>query len=50
MQRLLYFLDNRRRDGGEIFSLMLRPRSRAQDDSWYSFMLETELKEGRMEG
>jgi hypothetical protein len=35
------FLDSRLTDGGEV-NLMSRPNVIAQEDSWYSFLLETE--------
>jgi hypothetical protein len=40
--RLPHFLDNRLTDGGEVVSLMHRPPFTLQEDSWYSFLLETE--------
>jgi hypothetical protein len=40
--RLLHFLDNRLRDGGEVVSLMCRPSFTPKEDSWYSFLLGAE--------
>jgi hypothetical protein len=33
---------NRLTDGGEVVSLMRRPRFTPQEDSWYSFLLEAD--------
>jgi hypothetical protein len=42
-QRLPHFLDNRLTDGVEVVSLTRRPAALySQEDSWYSFLLETE--------
>jgi hypothetical protein len=38
----LHFLDNRHRDGGEVASLTRRPLFLSQEDSRYSFLLESE--------
>jgi hypothetical protein len=40
--RLPHFLDNRPTDGSEIVSLTRRPPLTAQEDFWYSFLLEAE--------
>jgi uncharacterized protein YpbB len=41
------FLDNRLTDGGEVVSLTRRQAALyAQEDSWYSFLLETESTPG----
>jgi hypothetical protein len=37
-----HFLDNRLTDGGKVFSHTRRPLFTPQEDSWYSFLLETE--------
>jgi hypothetical protein len=42
MSSLSHFIDNRLTDGGEMVSLTRRPRFTAQEDSWYSFLLEAE--------
>jgi hypothetical protein len=40
--RLPHFLDGRLTDGSEIISLMRRPQALyPQEDSWYTFLLET---------
>jgi hypothetical protein len=44
--RLPYSLDNRLTDGGEVVSFKRQPPFTAQDDSWYSFMLEAESTPG----
>jgi hypothetical protein len=45
--RLLFFLDNRLTDGGEVVSLTRRPTALyPQEDSWYSFLLEAESTPG----
>jgi hypothetical protein len=47
MSRLPHFLDNRLTDGGEAVSLTRRPAARnPQENSWYSFLLETESTPG----
>jgi hypothetical protein len=46
MSRLSHFLDNRLTGGGKVVSLTHRPPFTAQEDSWYSFMLEAELTPG----
>jgi hypothetical protein len=38
----MFSLDNQFTVGGEVVSLMRRPPFIAQEDSWYSFMLEAE--------
>jgi hypothetical protein len=44
MWRLPHFLDTLLTDGGEVLSLTRRPGAiYAQEDSWYSFLLEAEL-------
>jgi hypothetical protein len=52
--RLPHFLENRLTDGGEVVSLTRRPGALyPKEDSWYSFLLETELTSGaclRLEG
>jgi hypothetical protein len=40
--RILHFLDNWLKDGGEVVSLTLRPLFTPQEDSSYSFLLEAE--------
>jgi hypothetical protein len=44
--RLAHFADSRLTDGGEVVSLMRRPPVTAQEDSWYSFLLEAESTPG----
>jgi hypothetical protein len=45
--RLPHFLDNRLTDGGEVVSQMRSPAVLySQEDSWYSFLLETESTPG----
>jgi hypothetical protein len=46
MSRIPHFLDNRLTDGGEVVSLRRRPLFNPQEDSWYSFLLETESNPG----
>jgi hypothetical protein len=43
--RLPHFLDNRLTDGGDV-SLTRRPSYTPPDDSWYSFLLETDSTPG----
>jgi hypothetical protein len=43
--RVPHFLDNRLTDGGEV-SLTRRPPFTPQEDSWYSFLLESESTSG----
>jgi hypothetical protein len=38
---LTHFVDNLLTDGGKVVILMRRPRFTPQEDSWYSFLLET---------
>jgi hypothetical protein len=40
--RLPHFVDNRLTEGGEVVSLTRWPPFTPQEDSWYSFLLETE--------
>jgi hypothetical protein len=42
MLRLPHFLDNRLKDGGEVVSLTRRTPFTPEEDSWYSFLLETD--------
>jgi hypothetical protein len=44
--RLPYFLDSQLTDGGEVVSLNMLAAFYAQEDSWYSFLLETESAPG----
>jgi hypothetical protein len=44
--RLPHFLDNRLTDGVEIVSLTRRQPFTSQENSWYSFLLETESTPG----
>jgi hypothetical protein len=44
--RLPHYLDNRLTDGGTVVSLTHRPPFTPQEDSWYSFLLETESTPG----
>jgi hypothetical protein len=46
MSMLPHFLDNRLADGGEDVSLMRPMLFTPREDSWYSFLLETELTPG----
>jgi hypothetical protein len=45
--RLPHFLNNRLTNGGEAVSLMRQPAAlEPQEDSWYSFLLESESTPG----
>jgi hypothetical protein len=44
--RVPHFLDNRLTDGGKVVSLTHRPNFTPQEDSWYSFLLESESTPG----
>jgi hypothetical protein len=44
--RLPHFLDNRLTDDGKVVSPTRRPLFTPQEDSWYSFLLETESAPG----
>jgi hypothetical protein len=46
MSRLPHYLDNRLKDGGKVVSLALQPPFTPQEDSWYSFVIETESTPG----
>jgi hypothetical protein len=39
--RIPHFVDIRLTDGGEVVSLRHRPPFTPQEDSWYSFLLES---------
>jgi hypothetical protein len=41
--RLPHFLDNRLIDDSDVVSFRRRPPFTAQEDAWYSFLLEAEL-------
>jgi hypothetical protein len=43
MSKLPLFLDSRLTDGGEVVSLTRRPAFTPQEDSWYWFLLETDV-------
>jgi hypothetical protein len=45
-----FSLDSRLTDGGKVVSLNRRPSFTAQEDCWYSFLLEGDSTSGRMEG
>jgi hypothetical protein len=47
MSRFPHFLDNRLTDDGEVVSLTRRLPFTLQDDSWCSFLLETESMLGQ---
>jgi hypothetical protein len=44
--RLPHFPESRLIDGGEVVSLTCRPAFTVQEDSWHSFLLETEPTPG----
>jgi hypothetical protein len=44
--RLPHFLENRLTDGGEVDRLTRRSPFTPQEDSWYSFLLQTESTPG----
>jgi hypothetical protein len=46
MLRIPHFLDSRLIEGGEVVSFTRLPRFTAQEDSWYSFLLEVEPTAG----
>jgi hypothetical protein len=50
MSRLPHFLDNWFTDGGEVVSLLRRPRFILQEDTWYSVLLEAVRGLVRLEG
>jgi hypothetical protein len=48
--KLIYFLDNRLTDGGEVVILTRRPPLTTQEDSWYSLLLEDGRPQGHILG